>query len=118
MPTPCRAYGSNKNRKCEWCGAPLTGRQRRWCCSEHGMLWYRTHIWSTARKVALKRDGYHCVREGCKNLDVEVNHKVPIKGKHAKNGCHHHTDGLETLCHEHHVDETNRQFGRGKYREQ
>lgn len=51
------------------------------------------------------------IRRGCA---LEVNHKVPILGRHGQFGCHHHLDGLETLCHACHVAETARQFGRTK----
>jgi len=42
---------------------------------------------------------------------LEVNHKIPIMGKHAQFGCHHHLDRLESLCHRCHVRVTARQFG-------
>jgi hypothetical protein len=31
-------------------------------------------------------------------LMLEVNHKEQVWGKHGVAGCHHHVDGLETLC--------------------
>ncbi len=34
---------------------------------------------------------------------VEVNHVEPRRGAGYGSGCHHHLDGLETLCHRHHV---------------
>jgi hypothetical protein len=40
---------------------------------------------------------------------VEVNHIVPRRGNGYGSGCHHHLDGLETLCHRHHVAVTARQ---------
>jgi hypothetical protein len=39
----------------------------------------------------------------------EVNHKDPLVGRGYHQGCHHHLDGLETLCHPCHVVETTRQ---------
>jgi hypothetical protein len=42
---------------------------------------------------------------------LEVNHKVPILGRHGQSGCHHHLDGVETLCRRCHLVETARQFG-------
>lgn len=45
-------------------------------------------------------------------MGLEVNHIEPILGRHGQNGCHHHLEGIETLCHACHVTETNRQFGR------
>jgi 5-methylcytosine-specific restriction endonuclease McrA len=40
---------------------------------------------------------------------LEVNHRVPRRGGGYHAGCHHHLDGLETLCHRCHVAETNAQ---------
>ncbi len=42
---------------------------------------------------------------------LEVNHRVPRRGRGYHAGCHHHLDGLETLCHRCHVAETNAQQG-------
>lgn len=43
---------------------------------------------------------------------LEVDHITPILGRHGTFGCHHHLEGLRTLCYECHLQETNRQFGR------
>lgn len=41
---------------------------------------------------------------------LQVNHRTPILGLHNHSGCHHHLDGLETLCDRPcHLEETNRQ---------
>jgi 5-methylcytosine-specific restriction endonuclease McrA len=37
---------------------------------------------------------------------LEVDHIVPILGKHATPGCHHHLDGLRTLCSDCHAKRT------------
>lgn len=95
------AFGDNDKKLCAWCGKPLTGRQRRWC-SDHGDQWYRTHTWTGARGAALKRDEYKCVICG-DPLRLEVNHIEPRKGKGYGNGCWHHPENLETLCHAHHL---------------
>jgi len=44
---------------------------------------------------------------------LEVNHRTPVLGKHAEAGCHHHLDGLETLCHRHHLEATRAQRAAG-----
>lgn len=44
---------------------------------------------------------------------MEVNHRQPVMGRHAKNGCWHHLDGVETLCHPCHLAETAAQRARG-----
>jgi hypothetical protein len=41
--------------------------------------------------------------------EVEVNHVVPRVGAGYWSGCHHHLDGLETLCHRCHVAVTSDQ---------
>jgi hypothetical protein len=72
-------------------------------------------VWSVAREAAKKRDNWTCVRPDCgrrRMAGLEVNHVVPILGRHAEVGCHHHLDGLETLCHDHHLITTAEQFGR------
>lgn len=43
---------------------------------------------------------------------LEVDHVTPIRGLHSTPGCHHHLDGLRTLCHVHHLQVTAEQFGR------
>lgn len=111
------AFGDNRDRLCAWCGNPLTGRARRWCSSECGMAYADNHSWSCVRPAALKRDGHKCVRCGATSWSdgtytaLEVNHKDPVLGKHARAGCWHHLDGVETLCRPCHLDETARQFG-------
>jgi hypothetical protein len=53
-------------------------------------------------------DAYNTWRRNLRAL--EVNHKTPILGLHGHSGCHHHLDGLETLCDRPcHLEETNRQ---------
>lgn len=47
------------------------------------------------------------------DASVEVHHVKPRLGRGYGSGCHHHLDGLETLCHHHHVavTEAARQVG-------
>ena len=106
--------GSLKN--CRACNKALTGRQSRWCSDDCANVWGRNHWWTSARKAALKRDEHRCVRCGSTGTDygigergLQVHHKTPVLGRHGETGCHHHVDGLETLCHrchglEHHGD--------------
>lgn len=103
--------------RCNWCGGPLRGRRRRWCSDEHSRAYAVNHFWTDARHAALRRDEYTCQVPGCGSRSrLEVNHRTPVLGRHAEAGCHHHLDGLETLCHDHHVDETCRQFGKTRRR--
>lgn len=104
------AFGDNKKKLCAWCGKPLQGRRRRWCCNDCGDAWYRSHTWTGARGAALKRDGWKCVICGTPER-LEVNHIVPRRGAGYGNGCHHHIENLETLCHAHHLEVTAAQRG-------
>src|ERR1035437_5471102 len=125
QPGDCTPY---EKGKCWACGDPLSGRQTHYCspfCSE---TYYANHYWQGARAAAILRDKHRCVRCGASGTwkmwheylwlkqPLEVNHIIPIMGNHKHNGCHHHLEGLETLCHDCHLDETNRQFKRGKYK--
>lgn len=128
-PNPTRAG-------CDWCGAPLRGRQRRWHSAECERAWWNNHVWTYARDEALRRAevrdeagvfvGFRCVhcdgvfrtpatrratpgRVALSGGAVEVNHKRPIGGRHGESGCHHHQSGLEVLCPPCHRDVTARQ---------
>jgi 5-methylcytosine-specific restriction endonuclease McrA len=105
--------------ECDRCGKKLVGRQTRWCSdrtwgggSKCARLFHevfeRNHDWNDARKAALKRDRNRCVK--CGSTDrLEVNHIVPREGRGYGRGCWHHLDGLETLCHDCHVETTRQQ---------
>lgn len=93
--------------RCDWCGAALVGRQLRWCSRACSTSFWENHQWSMARTAAMRRDGSMCVR--CGAPAEEVNHIVPRNGAGYDNGCAHHIDGLESLCHDCHVIETTRQ---------
>lgn len=54
--------------------------------------------------------------DGERQRRLEVNHIVPILGRHGQWGCHHHLAGIETLCRPCHVAETARQFAAGEMR--
>lgn len=101
------AVGDNPGH-CGWCGVPLTGRRTRWCSDAHRSAFADNHEWTAARLAAYLRDGKGCVRCGSRDRP-EVNHTVPRNGGGYGNGCHHHLDTLETLCHSHHVEATNEQ---------
>lgn len=74
-----------------------------------GRAWYAFLLWVTRRGEPNR--AYRFLREELRQRRLEVNHKTPILGRHGEFGCHHHLDGLETLCHRCHVAETARQFG-------
>lgn len=95
---------------CRWCDAELEGRRTRWCSDRCARLYLKNHRWTDARKAARRRDKYACTECGSPG-PLEVNHIVPVMGKHNVIGCHHHLDGLDTLCHECHKRTTAAQFG-------
>lgn len=107
---------------CDWCGKPLGARWRavkreRWCSAWCSIAFRKNHLWTYARKAAISRDG-GCVRCGSHN-GLEVNHIVPLAsisgfdGDRGKASCVNHLDGLETLCHDHHVEVTRQQRAAG-----
>lgn len=88
----------------------------RWFCSVNCSKWWRqNHFWSAARHAAIRRDGKRCVlchAGPTTGGGLEVNHKTPLAaqdGAGYETGCQHHQEGLETLCHRHHLEETARQ---------
>jgi 5-methylcytosine-specific restriction endonuclease McrA len=94
-----------EERRCDWCGGDLTGRQRRWCSVGCSTAFTTNHLWSHARRAAKLRDRYRCTTCGAElrqlrpvGKRLEVNHIEPVMGKHNVSGCWHHLDGLETLC--------------------
>lgn len=98
-------------RQCRWCDAALTGRKLRWCSNECANQYGNNHWWSAASEEAKKRDGYVCVECGKAGTDhgigkrgLQVHHLSPILGRHGVSGCHHHLDGLVTLCKAHHLE--------------
>lgn len=113
---------------CEWCGASLTGRQRRWCGRRCSRLYTANHRWTQAKKLAkAAREWYLCehadsdgwVKEPYADVcevwtqKPEVNHKIPCKGQHGKWGCHHHQENLEVLCRSCHLRVTAEQRAKG-----
>ncbi len=121
---------------CWRCGKELPPRRRHWCSDECGQWWWRNHDWNGARDAALKRDNYYCQKCGVDGYPItervvwsaipkrqfrticgrtmfpvklEVNHIVPRDGLGYGQGCHHHQEGLETLCQNCHLVVTARQ---------
>lgn len=94
--------------RCGGCGGPIERPRISWCSDECVKGWIRNHQWGKAREAAILRDG-GCVRCGS-TVRLEVNHIVPRVGRgYGPSDCAHHLDGLETLCHDCHVQVTNAQ---------
>jgi hypothetical protein len=111
---------------CAWCGTELPPRRRTWCSDRCGTVFWTNHWWTLARAAAKRRDKYRCRRCGAlapkrptrraqasetayrtamrawrsakKTQRMEVNHRVPCRGKHGTLSCDHHLENLETLC--------------------
>jgi len=130
----CAPNADSRQGRCDWCGTDLPRMKsghvhptRRWCTPACSDAYWSNHMWPMASAAARNRDGHQCVRCGAKPAPwtapyaeriattLEVNHKDPRKGAGYLNGCHHHLDGLETLCHACHVAETTRQLREWKY---
>lgn len=90
-------------KRCRWCDGELTGRRTRWCRDECANEYARNHWWSTASVMAKKRDGWRCVECGSQ-IGLEAHHLIPVLGRHGESGCHHHLEGLVTLCATCHLD--------------
>jgi 5-methylcytosine-specific restriction endonuclease McrA len=100
------------HRRCDWCGRKLPKRRRRWCSQHCANAFLENHYYSRARIAAKKRDKYQCVKCGAKR-NLEINHIIPVLGKHNKHGCWHHLTNLETLCHKCHLIVTKQQWEQG-----
>jgi hypothetical protein len=111
---------------CAWCGTALPARRRTWCSDRCATTFWTNHWWTLARRAAKRRDKYRCracgaaapkrpTRAACttaaayrtamrvwrtakKTERMEVNHRVPCRGKHGALSCDHHLVNLETLC--------------------
>jgi hypothetical protein len=111
LPADCPLVRYAGPGTCCWCGDALPSRRRRWCTDGCRYLAAGNHVWAVARDVRICIDQRRCVRCGSDEWwTFEVNHRTPIMGRHAETGCHHHLDGLETLCHGDHVTTTTEQF--------
>jgi hypothetical protein len=123
---------------CWWGGEELQGRRLRWCSDACLSVYRVNHEWRAASWAARRRDGDRCRRCGLHAKDdanvklrrrdwysdgrdlveywpMEVNHVEPRRGAGYDPGCHHHLDGLETLCHRCHVAVTVVQLREWKY---
>lgn len=125
----CVLVGWSGPGHCGWCNRDLGSLKRRWCGaqwveatgrhaarripSECEHLFISNHSWGSARAYAIKRDG-GCVRCGV-TARLEVNHIIPILGRHGEYSCIHHLSGLETLCHKHHLEVTAQQRQDGHF---
>lgn len=101
-------------RSCRWCNGELTGRRQRWCSDKCVDEFGQNHWWNAASAAAKRRDQYRC--QDCPAPGWEAHHTTPLHTltiealttrapwrerrpvKHSDSGCHHHQDGLVTLC--------------------
>lgn len=103
---------------CRWCNGLLPRGKQTWCGPACRHTWEENHVWAEARAACLRRDGYRCTACGTTD-DPQVNHIVPVLGRHSETGCHHHLAGLHVLCgpagNGCHQAETNRQRAAGLF---
>jgi hypothetical protein len=111
---------------CAWCGGALAPRRRTWCSDRCATTFWTNHWWTLARSATKRRDKYRCRacgaaapkrptraafggetayraamrawRQAKRTGRMEVNHRIPCRGKHGTLSCDHHLDNLETLC--------------------
>ena len=91
--------------RCTICGVSPDEARQEWGHVERLVL-VLTDVRYTPRVVLAMRSRWLLDRR------LEVDHITPILGKHSTVGCHHHLDGLRTLCHRCHLAVTAEQFGR------
>lgn len=103
---------------CRWCNGLLPDGRPRFCgpaCTDWAL---DNHDFDHARAARRRMDRYQCVRCG-RREHLEVNHIVPVLGRHDVPGCWHHLAGLQTLCggggQSCHQIETNRQRAAGEF---
>lgn len=107
---------------CRWCNGLLPARSGRFCRPQCARAARENHEFGGAggaRESALVRDGYRCRWTGCgapatHEHALEVHHIHACHGRHGTSGCWHHLDGLVSLCHAHHLVETERQRSTGE----
>ena len=110
----CPLMEPQRKGHCHWCGKKLSGRRTRWCSTKCSRLAVVNHRWTNARHaIKGRRAEWRCEQCGVVTAKIEVNHKVPCKGKHSTWGCWHHEDNLELLCHGCHVTKTREQRAAG-----
>ena len=99
----------NQPGTCGACGKPLEGRALWFCRTPRGaeescrLAYLANHDWGAAKREARKRAGNACSVDGPHAGGLEVNHITPRNGRGYQLGCHHHQDGLNVLCHLHHL---------------
>jgi len=105
------------NLVCIYCGKPLQGRQKKYCCKECSTAYFQEYIaplwWSNAVKMALRRTGNKCERCGS-DIKLQVHHKEKLPLDKPRWDYHNHKwkpptanyhnnplnrqDNLEVLC--------------------
>lgn len=104
--------------RCRWCNGQLPADEERFCgvgCADPAL---DNHVFDRARLARRRMDGWKCTRCG-DGRRLQVHHKTAVLGGHKVPGCHHHLDGLTTLCSGRgscHQADTNRQRASGAFR--
>lgn len=74
--------------------------------------WFVLALSRSKRWAPTYREAHELLIAEHRKHRLEVDHVVPILGRHGQPGCHHHLDGLRTLCHGCHLTVTAEQFAR------
>jgi hypothetical protein len=77
-----RAAKRRDKYRCRSCGAAAPKRPVRTAFAELAAYRAAMRVWRSAKKTQR----------------MEVNHRIPCRGKHGTVSCDHHLDNLETLC--------------------
>lgn len=95
-------FGDNAEKRCVKCGAPLTGRQQRWCSTECVVWYMQNHLFGSARRAVQNSATACAMCGGPLGSDIEVDHIEAANGAHALKSCLHHLTNLRALhgqCH-------------------
>lgn len=106
-----RLTGFERMGGCWWCGAELTGRQRKWCTrfqikaeQGHWINYYNHFCWPYARNWCIERQGGHCANCGkYYGSFLEVHHIIPLEGSERQWTPFNLPWNLTGLCHACHL---------------
>lgn len=97
---------------CRWCARPLSrnkdgsvSKVRRWCGQLCALAYSSNHAWGRAKQAVRQRDGETCQSCGSNSdqIDIQVHHIVPRRGRRSHRSCINHIDNLLCLCSQCHV---------------
>lgn len=106
-----RLTGFEETGRCWWCGAELTGRQRKYCRAKHRNeeghwhIYYKHFSWSYARAWCIERQEGKCANCGKEDWSsLEVHHIIPLEGNERQWTPFNLPWNLMGFCHECHLE--------------